>query len=77
MNLSKFEASSQTYYSVDTVVDREEAVHYPTEFFNSLMPPGIPPHKLILKVGPPIILLTNSMAYGTRRFNAAFTRALQ
>ena len=24
-----------------------------------------------------IIQLTNSMAYGTRRFNAAFTRALQ
>ena len=24
-----------------------------------------------------IILTTNSMAYGTRRFNAAFTRALQ
>ena len=25
--LSKLEASSQTYYSVDTVMDREEAVH--------------------------------------------------
>ena len=24
-----------------------------------------------------ILTLTNSMAYGTRRFNAAFTRALQ
>ena len=24
-----------------------------------------------------IMLLTNSMAYGTRRYNAAFTRALQ
>ena len=23
------------------------------------------------------IIITNSMAYGTRRFNAAFTRALQ
>ena len=44
-------------YSVDTVMDREEAVHYPTEFFNSLTPPEIPPHKLILKVGSPIILL--------------------
>ena len=55
--LSKFEASSQTYYLVATVMDREEAVHYPTEFLNSLTPPGIPQHKLILKVGSPIILL--------------------
>ena len=43
--LSKCEASSQTYYSVDTVVDREEAVHYPTEFSNPLTPPGIPLHR--------------------------------
>ena len=54
--VSKFEASSQTYYSVDTVVDREEAVHYQTKFLNSLTPPGILQHKLILKVGSPIIL---------------------
>jgi PIF1 helicase. len=27
-------ASSQTYYSVSTVMDREEAVHYPTKFLN-------------------------------------------
>ena len=54
---SKFEASSQTSYSADTVVEsREEAVHYPTEFLNSLTPPGIAQHKLILKVGFPIIL---------------------
>ena len=33
--LSKFEASLQTYYSVDTVVDREEAVYYATEFFDA------------------------------------------
>ena len=55
--LSKFEGSSQTYYSVDTFVDREEAAHYPPEFLNYLTHPGIPPHKLILKVGSPIILL--------------------
>lgn len=30
--LIKFEASSQIYYSVDIVVDREAAVHCPAEF---------------------------------------------
>ena len=31
--LSKFKASPQTYYSVDYVMDRDEEVHNPTEFF--------------------------------------------
>ena len=57
--LSKFEASSQTYHSVDTVVDRREAVHYPTHFSISLTPLGIPPQKLILKVGSLVILPRN------------------
>ena len=33
--VSKFEVSSQTYYSVDTIVDIEEAVHYQTELFDA------------------------------------------
>jgi hypothetical protein len=45
------------YYSVDTVLEKEDAVHFPTEFLNSLTSSGIPPHTLILKIEVPIILM--------------------
>ncbi|KAL0838591.1 hypothetical protein ABMA28_016683 [Loxostege sticticalis] len=38
--LAKIDTPTQIYYSVDTVLDSEEAVHFPTEFLNSLNPSG-------------------------------------
>ena len=45
------------YKSLDTIPDESQAVHFPTEFLNSLEVSGLPQHLLLLKVGAPIIIL--------------------
>jgi ATP-dependent DNA helicase PIF1 len=51
-------------------VEADEAVHYPTEFLNSLDLPGMPPHVLQFKIGVTIIMLRNinqpKLCNGTR-----------
>ncbi|UYV75441.1 hypothetical protein LAZ67_13000279 [Cordylochernes scorpioides] len=41
------------------MVDPDESVSYPPEFLNSLELSGTPSHKIVLKVGVPIILIRN------------------
>ena len=56
-----FPGNAQEFLSADSVED-ENLVHqnlYPIEFLNTLTPSGTPPHKLVLKIGAPIILLRN------------------
>jgi hypothetical protein len=62
-------AEQREYLSADGIQGEGHAGMYPTEFLNSLNFSGVPPHKLLLRVGCPIILLRNltgGLANGTR-----------
>ncbi|KAL4598101.1 hypothetical protein ACB092_11G035000 [Castanea dentata] len=69
-------AEEETYLSADSLCKAssnilDQDVMYPIEFLNSLKFPGIPNHKLRLKVGLPIMLLrnlnqSNGLCNGTR-----------
>ena len=53
-----------TYLAADKMSDGDEldptiTNRYPNEYLNSLNPPGLPPFKLEIKVGCPIMLLRN------------------
>ncbi|GFX64416.1 ATP-dependent DNA helicase [Trichonephila clavipes] len=56
---SSIQSEEIIYKSIDTVVEADDVVNYPSEFFNSLDLPGMPPHILKLKIGVPVIMLRN------------------
>ena len=43
-------------FSAESVQDKDSDSFYPTEFLNSLNPPGLPPHELKMKLGCPLML---------------------
>lgn len=58
--LDKLSGELYTYDSIDAVENNaEKEHHFPQEFLHSLMPSGLPPFTLCLKVGAPIVLLRN------------------
>ncbi|CAG8769860.1 11509_t:CDS:1, partial [Ambispora leptoticha] len=60
--LDIFPEKEKTYLSSDNIITEESDSNtnfYPNEFLNFLKPNGLPPSKLKLKIGYPIILLRN------------------
>jgi hypothetical protein len=60
------------YKSINTVLDANEVVSCPQEFLNSLDLAGLPPHRLLINVGSPNIILRNldlpKLCRGTRLY---------
>ncbi|XP_076945496.1 ATP-dependent DNA helicase PIF1-like [Bidens hawaiensis] len=76
--IDNFQGEEMVYYSFDEV---EDDIHnfYPTEFLNSLNVSVLPPHKLRLKIGCPMILIQNidpsrGLCNGTRLICKGFHR---
>ena len=55
--MKKFPGEEIVFRSYDSV--ETDSYAYPVEFLNTLMPSGLPPHKVILKPGCPIMLMRN------------------
>ncbi|XP_026420173.1 uncharacterized protein LOC113316169 [Papaver somniferum] len=53
-----FSGAEVVYHSFDTVTNDPKKL-WTEDFVNSIAPSGLPPHKLILNIGAPIILLRN------------------
>ncbi|KAF6174500.1 hypothetical protein GIB67_004694, partial [Kingdonia uniflora] len=62
--LNMFMGEPIVYLATDKIDEHKSTDHtynnrYPSEYLNNLDPPGLPPFKLKLKVGYPIMLLRN------------------
>ena len=57
--LAKIPGEERIYKSQDFPITAHDAVKYPTEVLNGLSFSGVPPHRLVLKEGAPILVLRN------------------
>jgi hypothetical protein len=76
--ISEFKTIEIYYFSINAVIDSEESIHFLIEILNFQIPSGMPPHKILLKVGVPNILLRNlnspRLCNGTRLRNTSLTK---
>jgi hypothetical protein len=56
---ARLAGEAKAYYSADDIGVEPDANLYPVEHLDHITPQGLPPHKLSLKTGMPIILLRN------------------
>jgi ATP-dependent DNA helicase PIF1 len=78
MVLSYLPSAQVNFLSADFAEDTKVANTYPFEFLNTLEVSGMPSHKLLLKIGAPVILLRNldplaGLCNGTRLIVRRFT----
>ncbi len=78
MVLSYLPGAQVDFFSADFAEDTEVANTYPSEFLNTLEVSGMPSHKLLLKIGAPMMLLRNldplaGLCNGTRLIVRRFT----
>lgn len=52
-------AQSKVFYATNTIVEDEFKDYYPQNMLDAYEESGLPPHKLVLKVGCPIIMMRN------------------
>ncbi|KAF6151541.1 hypothetical protein GIB67_016353, partial [Kingdonia uniflora] len=57
--LNMFPGEPIVFFTANKLEEEGTGEHYPMKYLNSLDPPGLPPFKLELKVGFPIMLLRN------------------
>ena len=68
-------------FSADSTIEPDESTRFPTEHLNSLNLNGIPPHRLVMKIGAPLMLLRNinpkeGLCNGTRLILQSVNRQL-
>ncbi len=78
MVLSYLPGVQVDFLSADSAEDTKVANTYPSEFLNTLEVSGMPSHKLLLKIGAPVMLLRNldpstGLCNGTRLIVRRFT----
>ena len=52
-------ADTKVFYATNSIVEEELRDHYPQNLLDAHEESGLPPHKLVLKVGCPIIMMRN------------------